>query len=116
MASMRTLTLSERVINRLSVFAGNKTEDKILYLVREVAMAKLRECNGRLADFEFRYGMSFSQFDVAWDQDQIPDKHSYSVETDYVEWEALEMEKQHWLAVGRDITPSLRRTASTSHI
>ena len=46
--------------------------------------------------------MSFNQFDAAWERDQILDKHSYFVEADYMEWEAYEMEKQHWLAVARD--------------
>lgn len=106
MAATRTLTLDERVVNRLSGFAGDRIEDKILYLVREVAMAKLRECNERIAEFEFRYGIPFNQFDAAWDRDQILDKHSYSVEADYMEWEALEMEKQHWLSVARDLSPA----------
>ncbi len=106
MATTRTLTLDERVINRLSSFAGDRIEDKILYLVSEVVMAKLRECNERIASFEFRYGMPFNQFNAAWDKDQIPDKHSYSMEADYMEWEALEMEKQHWLAVARDLSPT----------
>ena len=99
MPVMRTLTLDEQITNKLSGFTGDRIEDKILYLVREVVMAKLRECNERIANFEFRYGMSFNQFNTTWDQDQIPDKHSYSVETDYIEWEALEMEKQHWTLI-----------------
>jgi len=105
MIATRTLTLDERVVSRLFGFAGDRIEDKSMYLVRGVVMAKLRACNERLADFEFRYGMSFNQFDAAWDRDQILDKHSYPVEADYMEWEALEMEKQHWLAVARDMAP-----------
>lgn len=104
MAVMRNLTLDERVVKRLSDFAGDRTEDKILYLVREVVIARLRECNERIADFEFRYGMPFNQFDAAWER--MPEKHSYSVESDYIEWEALEMEKQHWLEMARDLSPS----------
>jgi hypothetical protein len=106
MAAARDLILDEQIVNRLSGFVGDKIEDKILYLAREVVMAKLRECNERITGFEFRYGMPFIQFDAAWDQDQIADRHSYSVETDYIEWEALEMEKRHWLAMARDLSPA----------
>jgi len=114
MATFRTLTLDERVINRLSEFAGDRVEDKILYLAREVVMAKLRECNERIAGFEFRYGTSFDRFDAAWDQDRVPDKHSYSVEADYIEWEALEMEKQYWLDVARDLSPVLSQEPAST--
>ncbi len=32
--------------------------------------------------------MTFADFEKAWKSDQIPDKYSYKVESDYAEWEA----------------------------
>jgi asparagine synthetase A len=32
--------------------------------------------------------MDFEAFKQAWNEDQIPNKHSYEVERDYWEWEA----------------------------
>ena len=69
-------------------------EDKIIYLARETLAAKLKERNERILDYEFRYSMSFKDFSVAWDRDGIPNKQSYQVESDFIEWVALEMEKQ----------------------
>jgi len=37
------------------------------------------------------------------DEDKIPDKHSHEVETDYIEWEDVWMEKNRWLSALRDI-------------
>jgi hypothetical protein len=34
--------------------------------------------------------MTFEQFQQAWENDQIVDKHSYDIEKDYWEWEAAQ--------------------------
>ena len=38
--------------------------------------------------------MTLVEFDLAWDTDLIPDKHSYEVENNYMDWEALELSKK----------------------
>jgi hypothetical protein len=96
---MEAVLLDEKLVERLQSFSGETMEDKIIYLARETMAAKLKECNERISDYEFRYGMSFKNFNMAWDRDGIPDKHSYQVESDFIEWEALEMEKQYWLSL-----------------
>ena len=45
--------------------------------------------------------MTFEEFKDLWDKGEIKDKYSIEVEADYIEWEALEMEKRHWLALLR---------------
>jgi hypothetical protein len=40
---------------------------------------------------------AFAEFARAWEQDEIPNKHSHAVERDYMEWEGLVAEKQRWL-------------------
>jgi hypothetical protein len=49
--------------------------------------------------FEEKYRVSFSEFEQMWDRDEIKDKHSYEVESDFIDWEMLEMEKRELLAV-----------------
>ena len=95
---MEAVLLDAKLVKRLQSFSGETVGDKIIYLARETIAAKLKECNERISDYEFRYGMPFKDFNAAWDTDRIPDKHSYQVESDFVEWEALEMEKQYWLS------------------
>jgi hypothetical protein len=38
--------------------------------------------------------MDFFQFKDNWEQDAIPNKHTYEVEQDYWEWEAAVMDEQ----------------------
>jgi len=49
---------------------------------------KLEEAEEQRKRFEERYQMNFEAFKQAWNEDQIPNKHSYEVERDYWEWEA----------------------------
>jgi hypothetical protein len=96
--AMEAVLLDRKLVERIQSFSGETVEAKIIYLARETIAAKIRECNERISDYEFRYGTSFRDFDAAWDRDGIPDKHSYQVESDFIEWEALEMEKPYWLS------------------
>jgi hypothetical protein len=102
--AMGAVLLDEKLVERLQSFSGETTEAKIVYLARETIAAKLKECNERISDYEFRYGMAFKNFSTAWDRDGLPDKHSYQVESDFIEWEALEMEKQYWLSFIRELS------------
>jgi len=98
---MEAVLLDEKLVERLQSFSGETMEDKVIYLARETTAAKLKDCNERISDYEFRYGRSFEEFNTAWDRNEIPQKHSYQVESDFIEWEALEMEKQYWLPLCR---------------
>lgn len=98
---MEAVLLDEKLVERLQSFSGETVQDKIIYLARETIAAKLKEGNERVLDYEFRCGMSFNELNAAWHRDGIPNKHSYQVESDFIEWEALEMEKQYWLSLCR---------------
>lgn len=100
---MERIVLPKRITRRLRGFAGETLEDKIDYLTDRTATANLRECNEHLSQFESRYGMLFSDFESAWDRDEIKGAHDYQTETDFIEWEALEQEKEHWLSVIRSL-------------
>lgn len=52
-----------------------------------------------ILEFEEKYGGSFTEFQKMWDKDEIKGKHSYEVESDFIDWEMLEMEKKELLLV-----------------
>lgn len=56
--------------------------------IKELVSLKIKELSGQIELFEDRYGTDFDAFKKAWDEERIPDRHSYEVEKDYREWEA----------------------------
>lgn len=62
-------------------------------LIKLSLTMKLKECNGKLADFEGKYARKFSQFDNDWKQNKIANKYDYQIEADFIDWEALELLK-----------------------
>jgi hypothetical protein len=45
-----------------------------------------------------KYGYSFQKFTTRWESNRIDKKYSYEIESDYVDWEILEMEKSDLLS------------------
>ncbi len=87
----------------MEIIRGKTYEEKIEILALDSFLFRLKECNEEILEFETKYGMSFGEFEKAWDKDRIKDKHSHEVEIDYIEWEAIELEKSRWLSVLRKI-------------
>ncbi|MFO7966392.1 MAG: hypothetical protein R6U44_02205 [Archaeoglobaceae archaeon] len=71
-------------------------------MIRESIKVKIKECNNLIANFETKYRVEFEEFKRHWDEGLVEDKHSHEVETDFIEWEALEMEKDEWLKLLRE--------------
>ena len=94
---MVTLTIDEKTRNILDLFTGRDYREKLGNLAKEVIKSKIKECNELIANFESKYRMKFEEFRRAWEAGKIKDKYSHEVEADYIEWEALEMEKERWL-------------------
>jgi hypothetical protein len=68
--------------------------------IKDLVRLKLKETREQKQAFEQRYKMDFATFKQAWNEGDIPDKHSYEVERDYWEWEAAvtdEERLQHML-------------------
>ena len=55
---------------------------------KDLVRLKLKEAEEQRKQFVERYQMDFETFKQAWNEGQIPNKHSYEVERDYWEWEA----------------------------
>ncbi|MBC8496065.1 MAG: hypothetical protein H8D37_00250 [Chloroflexi bacterium] len=56
--------------------------------LKDLVRLRLEETHAQIADFEQKYGMSFRAFENAWKSGEIPDAHSWTVEQDYLAWEA----------------------------
>lgn len=57
--------------------------------VKDLIRLKLKETRERRQEFELRYGMDWAAFEPAWQAGHILNAHSYEVERDYWEWEAV---------------------------
>ena len=105
---MERIVLPNRITKRLKGFSGKTIEDKIVYLTEHTARANLRECNERISRFESQYGRIFSEFETALERNEIANAFDYQTETDFIEWEALEQEKEHWLKMIRSLNASTK--------
>jgi hypothetical protein len=50
----------------------------------------LERYNRDILSVEEKYGYNFQEFERRWDEDTIADKHSYAIESDFIDWEMLE--------------------------
>ncbi len=86
---MDTLVIPKPAYNVLRRITGESRPDVALSLaLKELTRFRLEAARTRIAAFERKYGMTFGDFDRAWQGGKIPDAHSYSVEKDDWEWEA----------------------------
>ena len=73
----------------LADLTGEMRFDVALHLAtKDLVRLKLKEAGEQRKRFEDRYQMGFEAFKRAWNEGQIPNRHSYEVERDYWEWEA----------------------------
>jgi hypothetical protein len=57
-------------------------------------LAMLERYSRDILVFEEKYGCGFQEFEHDWDADRIAERHSYAVESDFMDWEMLEGEKR----------------------
>ena len=76
---------------------GQAPYDKIMVLLETYLAAQIRTCNQEISQYEIKYRSTFEEFAEAWEQGSTPDRHSYEIERDYMEWEGLVAEKRRWL-------------------
>ncbi len=75
-----------RVLSNLT--QENRPEIALPLALKELLRLKLNESKERQATYEEKYGLPFEAFKVAWEADEIAERYSYQVESDYWEWEA----------------------------
>lgn len=89
MSEVIEATISKPIHKILADLTGETRFDVALHLAtKDLVRLKLKEAEEQRKWFEERYQMGFEAFKQAWNEGQIPNKHSYEVERDYWEWEA----------------------------
>ena len=93
------MALSPTVVSKpaykvLKELTGAERPDLALPLaLKDLVLLRLVAAEARIATFEEKYGMSFAQFQEAWERGEIDAPYSYAVEKDYWEWEAAITDK-----------------------
>ena len=91
----KSLLLDKYIYEALVSSTGEANLEKVIEdLLLEALESKLERYGREILKFEKKYGMSFSEFDKSWVADQIEEKYGYEVESDFIDWEMLEMEKK----------------------
>jgi len=86
---MVTEIISKPVYRVLSdLTQESRVEVALPLAIKDWVRLKLKEAQEQQEMFHERYGMDFQAFKEAWEEGRIPDRHSYTVERDYWEWES----------------------------
>lgn len=92
------LQLSERARRALSrLRPESDLAESIEAIALDALRMRLRECVEKIGGFEARYGRGFEQFAADWSSGRLANRSSHPVERDYMEWEALTIERQELL-------------------
>jgi len=92
------ITISKPIHKILMDLTGETRFDvALLRATKDLVCLKLKEVEQQRKQFEERYQMDFEAFKQAWNDDRIPNKHSYEVERDYWEWEAAVTDEKRLL-------------------
>jgi len=67
-----------------------KGEKSIQRFLKEALLWRIQETNEKIAVFEASYNRSFEGFKKDWLKTKNSKKYSYKMESDYLDWEALE--------------------------
>jgi len=94
---MATLTLNPQLLSHFRSVEGQTAEAKVLSLLETYLAVQVRACEQEIGEYEVKYRATFPEFAEAWQQGRIPNRYDHAVERDYMEWEGLVAEKQHWL-------------------
>jgi hypothetical protein len=103
MSELRMSNMLETVISKpiyrvlADLTQQPRVEVALPLAIKDWVRLKLAEADASQQAFEKRYGMDFSTFQRAWQEDRIPDRHAYEVESDYWEWEVAVTDQQRLL-------------------
>ena len=85
-----TAVVSPQLLKALTDLTGEIHLNSALRIVTQDAIAhRLESIATQLHTLEQKYGMSFEQFDVRFQAEELPNPYGYEVEQDYLEWEGL---------------------------
>ena len=84
------MTIATNISKTLLEITGEpRIEIAILELLKDAIEHRIEKINAEIKNLEGKYLMSFEEFKNKFNSGKIPDSYSYSIETDYIEWEGL---------------------------
>lgn len=104
---METLQIPNSMKEMLQFAEGKTIQEKLARLLLSDLENRLRSCTERLYEFEKKYRLAFKEFKEAWGRNKVPDKYSYEIEMDYMEWESLDDEHDLLLSKMREMKERL---------
>lgn len=73
----------------LEITGEPRLEVAILGILKDAVEHRIERVEGELKRLEEKYSMTFGEFKGRFDREEFPGPYSYSIETDYLEWEGL---------------------------
>jgi hypothetical protein len=90
-----TLEINKDLYNILvESFGKDVLKEKIDDILLSAIENRVEHYTREILKFEEKYGVSFTEFEQIWDKDKIKNRYSHEVESDFIDWEMLEMEKK----------------------
>lgn len=84
------MTIATNISKTLLEITGEpRIEIAILELLEDAVEHRIEKIDADIKTLENKYHMTFEEFKKKFNNENIPDSYSYSVETDYLEWEGL---------------------------
>jgi len=94
----QVIEIDQDIYNTLVNAYGESELKKKLHLIILSGLESLLEkYNRTILEFEEKYGISFNEFENRWNKGDIKNPYSYEIESDFIDWEMLEMEKRDLL-------------------
>jgi len=102
-----TIEIDRDLYQALQQTFGTKALQKNFHnLLISAIQSRLEKYNQQILAFEAKYGMNFQEFAKKWQAGEIPNPFGYEVESDYIDWEMLEMEKKDLISALRNLKNS----------
>lgn len=90
-----TIEIDQNIYDALKDSFGERAlKKKLNDILLSAVESQLEKYNREILKFEEKYGVAFQEFEKMWDSGKIKDRHSYEVESDFMDWEMLGMEKK----------------------
>jgi len=84
-----SLIIPKPAYNLLRRLTGESRPDVALSLaLKDLVHLRLEAARSKNFEFEKKYNMNFAAFEKAWKEGKVTEPYSYTVEKDYLEWEA----------------------------
>lgn len=98
------LEIDTEIYNALqNSFGEASLRNELPRLLLAALEGKLEKYHREILRLEAKHGVSFSEFAEMWENGQVENRHSYEVESDYVDWEMYEAEKRELLLALRNM-------------